>query len=147
MTEPNYINPAPGIWIDTGWRSAAAPDAGRIVLAAFRNRLGKWRIVRACYYGTNMLPLSPECEAFPGCTECEASGEIYAPSGWYEEVENADLYGEGAIFPIDSEVEYWQPLPPPPAKEAPEPGTLITGERDCAYNGQGTPEDALRENR
>jgi hypothetical protein len=114
MTEPNYINPAPGIWIDTGWRDIeSAPRVGQFLVGAWSNH--------------------------------ESGDDV-----WGYEIAHAD--SRFGLLCNLRKPTHWRPLPPPPAKEhvtniAPEPGTLITGEKDCVYNGQGTPEDALRESR
>jgi hypothetical protein len=120
MTEPNYINPAPGIWIDTGWRDiASAPrdeNAPVLILQDGRRFVCEWDEASGYFFSLYALDGVKEFTEFPG--------RMYGAKAWHP-------------WPI-------APYEKPATNIAPEPGTLITGERDCVYNGQGTPEDALR---
>lgn len=85
---------------DGQWRDIATAPKNKKVLVAYRNALGKWRIVTACYH--TQLPWSDE-EA--GLHEAE-----YAPEGWYEESDSSET-----IYRTSSPPTHWRHLPAPPS--------------------------------
>lgn len=83
-----------------GWQSIETAPKNRKMLVAYRNPLGNWRIVTACYH--TRLPWS-EDDGWDSESE-------FAPEAWYEESDSQD-----SILPTASAPTHWQPLPAPPA--------------------------------
>ena len=83
-----------------GWQSIETAPKNRKMLVAYRNRLGNWRIVIACYH--TRLPWSED-------DDWNSESE-FAPEAWYEESDSQD-----SILPTASAPTHWQPLPAPPA--------------------------------
>jgi len=86
------------------WQPISTAPQNVKVLAAYRNRLGNWRIVTACYH--TMLPWNEDY-----IDEREDETE-YAPERWYEESESQEV-----IYPTDCDPTHWAPLPSPPLTE------------------------------
>jgi len=80
-----------------GWRPIETAPKGRQVLAGYRNELGNWRTIKACYYLPGTL------DADESCDDVDEDG--YAPEGWYEESETHDY-----ILPCQQPT-HWMPLP------------------------------------
>lgn len=80
------------------WRPIDTAPKGRAVLVGYRNRAGKWRTVKGCYYLPQTLQMEDDRD------DLEDDG--YAPEGWYEESETHD-----AIFKTDEPPSHWMPLP------------------------------------
>lgn len=83
-----------------GWQSIETAPKNRKVLAAYRNPLGNWRIVTACYH--TELPWSDDAG-------WDSESE-FAPEAWYEESDSQD-----SILPTASLPTHWQLLPAPPS--------------------------------
>lgn len=81
------------------WRPIAEAPKRRKVLVAYRNQLGNWRRVLACYYPPETLG-----------SETDESG--WCEEGWYEEAEAAET-----IYPVEHPPELYMPLPPAPPAE------------------------------
>lgn len=84
-----------------GWQPIETAPKGRNVLVAYQNKLGKWRIVRACYYEAGTLEAAEESDDF--------DEDGYASPGWREECETNDY-----IHQVEGEPLYWHPLPSAP---------------------------------
>ena len=67
------------------------------VIAGYRNSLGKWRTIMACYYRAGTLEYG----------EDDIDDEDCAPEGWYEETETYDTIRRCETL------THWQPLPEP----------------------------------
>lgn len=79
-----------------GWQPIETAPKNRKLIVGYRNRLGNWRTVMACYY-------------LPETLESDSSESGWAEEGWYEE---SEAYEE--LSPCDEEPAHWQPLPPGP---------------------------------
>lgn len=80
------------------WKTIDSAPKNTKVLVAYRNEIGKWRIVTACYH--TQLNWDEEY----GDEEQE-----YAPEDWYEESDSCEV-----IYPCAGKPTHWQPLPRPP---------------------------------
>ena len=89
------------------WQPIETAPKMRKVIATYVNELGKRRTVVACYYVDHALEMHDDY-ADVGVYD-EATGDSYAPAGWYEEIDH-----EGDIFLLGGEPDYWMPLPEPP---------------------------------
>lgn len=78
------------------WRGIDSAPHMQKLLVAYQNALGKWRIVKACFYEAETLPMS----------DCD---DEFAFPGWYEESETHE-----DILLLDKVPTHWRPLPPPP---------------------------------
>jgi len=87
-----------------GWQPIETAPKGLNVLVAYQNKLGKWRMVRACYYEAGTLMTDDSVEE----PYCDENG--YAHPGWYEECESQEY-----INPCDEEPTLWHPLPSAPS--------------------------------
>lgn len=85
------------------WRPIGEAPHMRKLLAAYQNALGKWRIVKACYYDAKTLELGDTTDWL------EDGDEGFAPAGWYEESETRD-----DILPLDTPPTHFMELPSPP---------------------------------
>jgi len=85
------------------------PESGAIVLACYRNALGKLRRIRAEWVAAKTCEADLDSEI--GEYD-EASDTYYTPEGWYEKIDNWDEYT--SIFVHEGEVTHWMPLPEPP---------------------------------
>lgn len=97
----------------TGWQPIETAPRNRVVLVAYKNSLGNWRRVRACYYDKGQLQTADHMEP-PDCDE-----EGYAHPGWYEECETAEY-----IQQTDEPPVLWHELPAL-AEKYPEPVTSL----------------------
>lgn len=79
------------------WQPIDTAPRGRKIIVGYRNELGLWRTILACYYEVGTLE----------CGE-EQDEDGFAPEGWYEESETSDTIFRCSV-PIS-----WQPLPEPP---------------------------------
>lgn len=93
-----------------GWQPIETAPQGHNVLVAYQNKLGKWRIVRACYYKAGTLMTDDSVEE----PYCDENG--YAHPGWYEECESQEY-----INRTDEEPVLWHPLPSAPVTKADRP--------------------------
>lgn len=94
-------------WINVDERM---PEAGRKVLAAYRNCLGKYRRICAEYvakHSRSADDLNDEMDM----DYCEEADEYYWPDGWYECIEN---WGDFSHLRVSDHVTHWMPLPPAP---------------------------------
>ena len=91
-----------------GWQPIETAPKGRNVLVAYQNKLGKWRIVRACYYEAGTLEAAEESDDF--------DEDGYASPGWREECETNDY-----IHQVEGEPLYWHPLPSAPVTKVKAP--------------------------
>jgi hypothetical protein len=89
------------------WQDIETAPKMRKVIATYVNELGKRRTVMACYYVDHALEMHDDY-ADVGVYD-EATGDSYAPAGWYEEIDH-----EGDIFLLGGEPTHWMPLPAPP---------------------------------
>ena len=78
------------------WQPIETAPKNRKLIVGYRNRLGNWRSVMACYY-------------LPDTLESDTNESGWAEEGWYEETEAYEY-----LQPCDEEPTYWRPLPPPP---------------------------------
>ena len=96
-----------GAWVTTAER---LPYSGQIVLACYRNHLGNWRRIRACWVAAQTNESSAESEI--GEYD-DASDTYYDPEGWYEKIDNWDDYSAVAVH--QGEITHWMPMPAPPS--------------------------------
>lgn len=83
------------------------PKNCKNVIACFKNRLGKKRIVIAWYAEKYTVEVNQDFDEY---FEYDEDGDnFYLPEGWYE-------YSFGHDFSpfIGDRVDYWMPLPKPP---------------------------------
>lgn len=102
-TTPLYEAPR---WVPV---SESLPKSGRSVLACYRNALGNPRRIRACWVAAKTEESGSESEI--GEYD-EATDTYYDPEGWYEQINNWDMYSAVAVH--DGEITHWMPLPEPP---------------------------------
>ena len=89
------------------WQPIETAPKMRKIIVTYKNELGKDRCVMACYYEANALEMNDDY-ADVG-TYDEATGQSFAPAGWYEEVDH-----EGDVYALGGEPTHWRPLPAPP---------------------------------
>jgi Lar family restriction alleviation protein len=92
---------APADRVETEWQPIESAPKNRKVLASYRNIMGNWRVITACYH--TELPWSED-------QDCDDDGE-YAPEGWYEESDSSET-----IYPTAHLPTHWMPLPSPPGE-------------------------------
>lgn len=97
-SNPDRQTPPPSTHV-AGWQDISTAPKNTKVLAAYRNELGNWRIVTACYH--TQLDWSDEY----GDHEQE-----FAPEDWYEESDSSEV-----IYPCSKTPTLWMPLPHPDA--------------------------------
>ena len=104
-----------GGWIPVSER---LPEAGKGVLAYYKNSHGYGRIVRAFYATKHTL----EANSYDDDGQFdydEATDTSYLPEGWLEKIDN---WGDfSSIYIVEGEVTHWQPLPAAPAIANQEP--------------------------
>lgn len=83
------------------WQSMDSAPKDTKILVGYRNSLGNWRTVTACYH--TQLPWSEDA------WRDDDDESEYAPEGWYEESETHEN-----ILPIEHYPIAWMPLPLPP---------------------------------
>ena len=89
------------------WQPIETAPQMRKVIVTYVNELGKRRTVMACYYREHSLEMHDDY-ADVG-TYDEATGESFAPAGWYEEHDQDE-----PIMHLAGEPTHWMPLPDPP---------------------------------
>lgn len=95
-----------GAWVPVAERM---PASGAKVLACYRNSHGHWRRICACWVAAKTEESNSESEI--GEYD-ESTDTYYDPEGWYEQINNWDMYSAVAVH--EGEVTHWMPLPPPP---------------------------------
>ncbi len=78
------------------WRPIETAPKGRKLIVGYRNCMGNWRTVMACYYPPDTL-------------DSEDTKSEFADEGWYEESETHEK-----IMRTDEEPSHWMPLPDEP---------------------------------
>lgn len=94
------------------WQPIETAPKMRKVIVFYRNALGKARTVMACYYLANALEMHDDY-ADVG-TYDEATGNSFAPEGWYEEHDSED-----PIIHLQGDPTHWMPLPAVPDAQQP----------------------------
>lgn len=89
-----------------GWRPISEAPKMRALLVAYRNKLGKWRMVRAQCYLPDTLEWGEEQQA-----DAETD---FAPEGWYELCESSDT-----IYPVEGDPELFCEIPAIPPEATP----------------------------
>jgi hypothetical protein len=99
------------------WQPIETAPKNRTVLVWYRNRRGKWRVVKAMYVTANTLECDPD-EFSEDCYE-EENGSYYCTEGWYLDVEIECEMGmfDYSYMRIHENLEYWMPILTPPAQE------------------------------
>lgn len=87
----------------------AMPQSGQTVLACYKNSAGNWRRIRAEWVDARAIVADTDSEI----SEYDPlTDEYYDPAGWYERIDNWDMYSSVAV--VEGVVSHWMPLPPPP---------------------------------
>ena len=86
------------------------PNPGNVVLAAYKNRCGNWRRIRARWIPAKTVESDGDSDI--GEYD-EATDAYYDPEGWYECMDNWDEYAY--IVVTHGDVTHWMPLPEAPA--------------------------------
>jgi hypothetical protein len=89
------------------WQPIETAPKMRKVIVHYVNALGKHRCVMACYYKAHSLEMSDDYSEVGEYNE--ATGESFAPEGWYEEHDQ-----DHPLMPLSDEPDSWMPLPKPP---------------------------------
>ena len=101
-------------WISVAERM---PEHGRKVLAAYKNRHGKWRTILGHYLEAKKELSTGENDE--GIDEYdEDSDEYFMKGGWYENIENWGDYDSVTVS--EGTVSHWAPLPEPPQEQGEE---------------------------
>jgi hypothetical protein len=100
------LKPMLGAWIPIADQS---PNAGKMVLACYKNSADKWRIICAYWIPAKFREADAESEI--GEYD-EATDTYYDPAGWYERIDNWSEYG--AVVVTEGEVSHWMSMPAPP---------------------------------
>lgn len=104
--------PAADDWILV---SESLPDAGKMVLAYYKNRVGGDRIIKA-FHAPKFTLSADACED-EGCYEFdEATNSDYMREGWLEAIDNWGDYS--SVYVVEGEVTHWIPLPAAPSISA-----------------------------
>lgn len=108
LNELDSLDFGPAVWINA---TDSKPPPGRIVLAHYRNALGKSRIVRAQWIAENTVE-SGDNDLDEVGEYNEADDTFYLPEGWWEQIDNWDDYSQVWMH---HNVTHWtyMPLPPP----------------------------------
>jgi hypothetical protein len=105
-----------------GWQAARAPqwisveerlpESGQMVLATYVNEAGRRRTV----VGRHVKRWTEESSCDDDCNDeyCEERDNYYLVEGWIEQQDNWGEYA--SIYIVEGVVDFWQPLPPPPAQ-------------------------------
>lgn len=83
------------------------------MLAFYLNDAGKERLVRAQWIAAKSCESGRESDI--GEYD-EATDTYYDPEGWYEQIDNWDVYS--AVGICGAAVTHWMPLPPSPIERA-----------------------------
>lgn len=86
------------------------PPSGVTVLACYINRCGHVRRIRAAWVAAKSSEASSESDI--GEYD-EATDAYYDPEGWYEQIDNWDVYT--AVGVNEGEITHWIPLPAAPS--------------------------------
>jgi hypothetical protein len=89
------------------WRPIETAPQMRKVIVFYLNDLGKRRTVMACYYRARSLEMDDDYMEVGDYND--ATGESFAPEGWYEEHDS-----DSPLMPLQGEPTHWMPLPAPP---------------------------------
>lgn len=89
------------------WEPIATAPQMRKVIVFYVNEHGKRRCVMACYYKAHSLEMDDDYAEVGEYDD--ATGESYAPEGWYEEHDS-----DSPIMALQGEPTHWMPLPLPP---------------------------------
>jgi hypothetical protein len=89
------------------WQPIETAPKMRKIIVHYRNALGKGRTVMACYYLANALEMHDDYVDV-GVYD-EATGDTFAPEGWYEEHDS-----DNPLLPLSEQPTHWMPLPPSP---------------------------------
>jgi hypothetical protein len=92
------------------WRPIESAPKMRKIIVSYENELGKRRCVMACYYKAHSLEMHDDYAEVGEYNE--ATGQSFAPEGWYEEHDS-----DNPIMTLQGEPDFWMPLPAPPTQE------------------------------
>ena len=90
-------------WVDV---TRELPPHGLKVIATYKNRLGKRRMVMAMWVKKFTLPENVDDEL--DSVYNEEDDTYYAPEGWYELIDNWDDFAFIRIY--EGKVDYWQSI-------------------------------------
>lgn len=92
------------------WRDISTAPQMRKIIVFYVNALGKGRCVMACYYRERSLEMDDD---YADVGEYDdATGQSFAPAGWYEEHDS-----DNPILELQGDPTHWMPLPDPPLQE------------------------------
>jgi len=112
ITYEEANQPEPVAWIPV---ADAMPVSGLIVLACYKNSLGKLRRIRAHWIAAKTEEASGECEF----GEYDEEADTYwNPEGWYECIDNWDEYSSVAVH--EGEITHWMLMPDYPYTAPPQ---------------------------
>ncbi len=97
------------------WQPIETAPQMRKLIVFYRNALGKGRCVMACYYREHSLEMHDDYADVADYND--ATGESFAPAGWYEEHDS-----DSPLMPLGDEPTHWMPLPAPPVGAGKEEG-------------------------
>lgn len=89
------------------WQPIETAPKMRKIIVCYKNALGKWRTVMACYYTEHALEMHDDYADVGEWSE--SHGMSFAPAGWYEEHDQ-----ENPLMPLSGEPLYWQHIPHAP---------------------------------
>lgn len=92
-------------WIDA---TKESPPIGLKVIATYKNRLGKRRLVMAMWAKKFTIPEDSEYDELDS-DYSEEDDTYYVPEGWYELIDNWDNFSFIRIS--EGNVDYWTSLP------------------------------------